>query len=131
MSDIVVDNCAICRNHIMDLCECTVSSWRTSWDILARIDELLVGRTRVQAHAVLQVSTARRTRARTARVSAQRRSSLGRCRWLDMGICADGLYRLHCRLGCLQRTLSQLPEAAFARRVFNLLPPPPMARWPS
>jgi RING-box protein 1 len=21
--DIVVDNCAICRNHIMDLCECS------------------------------------------------------------------------------------------------------------
>ncbi|KAG7571395.1 hypothetical protein FFLO_00578 [Filobasidium floriforme] len=23
--DIVVDNCAICRNHIMDLCGCTVA----------------------------------------------------------------------------------------------------------
>lgn len=29
-ADIVVDNCAICRNHIMDLCEFELSSFCTS-----------------------------------------------------------------------------------------------------
>ena len=28
--DIVVDNCAICRNHIMDLCECSYRSSKSS-----------------------------------------------------------------------------------------------------
>ncbi|KAL9075173.1 MAG: hypothetical protein Q9161_001859 [Pseudevernia consocians] len=28
--DIVVDNCAICRNHIMDLCACLLQILRTA-----------------------------------------------------------------------------------------------------
>jgi len=36
-SDIVVDNCAICRNHIMDLCklfEVSILCFESSWWIM-------------------------------------------------------------------------------------------------
>jgi hypothetical protein len=32
--DIVVDNCAICRNHIMDLCECHLPAGRQKFLLL-------------------------------------------------------------------------------------------------
>lgn len=52
-SDIVVDNCAICRNHIMDLCTLTTSAQRPS---------LNGAHTYSCTHIRIQVSTVRLTR---------------------------------------------------------------------